>query len=211
MELEESQECTICKGGMSGKPFDKSCEEGVFADCFRLPCKHAFHTVCLVQSLRTSGTNCPVCRHNGEGPQEAVAETLIFQADDEEENESEEAFQERLIHSLQSSNPRVIAAKRTLMQNVKSYNLLRDRLRHERRRSVASAMHDFRRRHFREFLIMKQRVKDSLEYFNGRLRDELHVTEGDMQFATVDEVLRQTPTLLSSVRRQDPLRTSFWH
>ena len=208
MELEEqAQECTICKCGMSVPSFDPSLPEGPSEDCFRLPCKHAFHAGCLVQSLRSSSNMCPVCRDTGGGP--AGPEPLMLESESEEEEEAN--FADQVLQSLESSNPRVLAAKRSLMSNVKAYNLMRDRLRQDRRRAIASAMHEFRRRHLREFYIAKQRVADALDLYHSRVRSELHVNPEDMQFPNVQDVLRQQGGFMHSVRRQDPMRLSFWH
>jgi hypothetical protein len=152
---------------------------------------------------------CPVCRDTGG---HAAPEPLLeLNPESDGEDEETDNFADRVMHSLESSNPRVIAAKRSLMTNIKAYNLVRDRLRQERRRAIASAMHDFRRRHLSEFHIAKLRVADALEFFHSRVRDEMHASPEDMQFPDVAEVLKQRGGYLHSVRRQDPMRVSFWH
>jgi len=218
---DENNECTICKCTMTVPSFDAACVEGASegGNCFRLPCKHAFHATCLVQSLRSSSNMCPVCRDTGmqAAPDDEIYRTRRERVnhsaieDDDEDVDQTQDFAARVLHSLESSNPRVIAAKRCLMDNIRAYNLMRDRLRHERRRAIASAMHEFRQMHLRDFHASKRRVSDSLDAFHNQVRQEMNAGVEDLQFSSVVEVLRQQGGILHSVRHQDPTRISFWH
>ena len=197
--------------------FDAAGSEGVCGtDCFRLSCKHAFHSQCLVTSLRSAGTGCPVCRdgNGAAGPRNParIYFEMEMEAGGDEETTEEDEFLDRVLHALNSTNPRVIATKRTLNQSVKAYNLLRDSLRHERKKALTVAMRDFRARRHRDFLQMRQRVEQSLKAYHDQIRLEVGGLElEDLQFAGVEDMLRQIEHPGSSVRRQDPMRLSFWH
>ena len=213
--MEIDNECSICKCDMGTDVFDAKSNEGVCSeDCFRLPCKHAFHTFCLVKCLRSSGTGCPVCRDGGTDTAARNPARIYFEVEvgGDDEAPEEDEFLDRVLHELNSSNPRVIAAKRTLNQTVKSYNLLRDTLRHERKKTITVAMREFRARRHADFVTMRQRVEQALLTYHNQIRVEVGgVSLEDIQFASVDDMLRQTEHPGSSVRRQDPMRLSFWH
>lgn len=214
------EECVICKAHMHVQAFDDSAVEGSDKDCFRLSCKHAFHTQCLVQSLRTVGKNCPVCRDSGTASAAATESnnvlTISISLDEEEsfeDNEQQEVdmFAARLLHSLNSSNVVVRAAKHALNDSIKAYNVFRDKLRQERRQRIAAAMREFRQRRFKDFCAAKERVKQSLDTYHDKVRTELQMSLDVFEFSNVREVLKQQSNVLYSVRRQDPMRSTFWH
>lgn len=216
--MEALHECSICKDEMRAPAFDANSDEGICGgDCFRLPCRHAFHTHCLVTSLRSSGTGCPVCR-DGSSDEVVIrreGRALVYLDmeldNDEDEDEDENEFLTRVIASLECSNARVIAAKRSLNAAIKTYNIFRDKLRCERKRAIHCAMREFRNRRYHEFVTVRGRVSDALKTYQSLLRQEIGVSGDDIAFPSADEFLRQPVHALSSVRRQDPMRLSFWH
>lgn len=137
---------------------------------------------------------------------------ILFEMEMEDDQEPPvDDFVDQVVQSLNTSNVRVMAAKRSLNQSVKAFNVFRDKLRQERKRAIHGAMRDFRARRFREFLAMRQRTEAALNTYHNELRAQLGVQAADLQFATAEEFLRQPLHAGSSVRRQDPMRLSFWH
>ena len=51
--------------------------EGLEGNCYRLPCGHAFHCPCIVQSLRFGNNLCPVCRNSGGSSGTQVANVTV--------------------------------------------------------------------------------------------------------------------------------------
>jgi hypothetical protein len=137
---------------------------------------------------------------------------IVFEMefDDEEDNE-EEQFVDRVVQALNTTSPRVAAAKRILNQSVKEYNIFRDKLRRERKRVLVAAMRQFRAQRYTDFQAMRRRTAQALEDYHTQLRSELGVMPEDLHFSTPNELLRQPLHMGSSVRRQDPMRLSFWH
>lgn len=210
-------ECAICKCDMNVNVFEDAAEEGDCGEhCFRLPCKHAFHTACLVKSLRSVGKSCPVCRDNGganAGGPMIISIDLELPEDEEEQDDDEldmEVFTHRLLQTLNSSNLQVRAAKQNLNQSIKEYNVFRDKLRRERRQRVVEAMAELRKRQWKNFLTKKHRVRLALQAYNREVQQQIQAPE-NFVWSNVDELLTQANTLSGSVRRQDPMRRSFWH
>lgn len=152
-----------------------------------------------------------MCRDGAEarGPSRIVFEMQLD--DDDDEDERADAFVDEVIQALNTSSARVMAAKRSLNQSMKAFNVFRDKLRQERKRAVQGAMREFRSRRFREFMAVRQHTEAALNQYHDQLRSELGVRAEDVQFATADEFLRQPLHPGSSVRHQDPMRLSFWH
>jgi Zinc finger, C3HC4 type (RING finger) len=211
--MEMDFDCAVCKCSMDVKPFDEDAEEGIAKDCYRLPCKHAFHASCIIQSLRISGKNCPVCRNGS--PEASPPIISIFamadETDDDEEIEMTEAAMvtERLLHHLHSSHVAIRARKQNLNLAVKQFNIFRDKLRQERKMHLKQAMKEFRRKRFKDLLVKKQQVKSALDQYHASIKEE--VGEDVFELMTVDELLKQPTQGFQSVRHQDPLRSSFWH
>jgi hypothetical protein len=110
----------------------------------------------------------------------------------------------RLVN-LQSSDVRVKAAATNLNRSVKSFNIFRDRLRAHRRRALAIAMREFRSKYQRPFNQEKERVRQVLHTY----RDIVLNIEPDLDLVDLQGLLAQDNTH-ASVRRQDPMRASFW-
>lgn len=206
--MELDNDCAICKSSMVCLPYDEKAEEGIIDDCYRLPCKHAFHAHCLVQSLRTSGKNCPICRNSNET--ESSLPLIRVSIDDIiEPIDEEQELLTRLLNHLHSTNPLIRAAKQNLNHSVKSYNIFRDKLRQEKKVHLKQAMKDFRNKRFKDFNVKKQQVQYTLEQYHNVLKHE--VGTDVFQLMNLDELLKQPVGNFYSVRHQDPMRSSFWH
>jgi hypothetical protein len=194
------EECAICKDPMGLKTFDDSAEEGLENTCYRLSCKHAFHATCIIGSLRASGSTCPICR-DGEAPPPQTFGWVVDDASSETTNPENE----RLL-DLQNVNPQVRAAASNLNRSVKAFNIFRDRLRSHRRKALALAMRDFRAKYDRPFRMEKERVRQTLNTY----RSAVHASDSSIELVDIAGLLQQDNTH-ASVRRQDPMRTSFWY
>lgn len=154
--------------------FRERAAEGVEGACYRLSCGHAFHTSCLVPSLRFGNSSCAVCRNTGNaaarttlnvelrsatGGIVTVPAHLIFDADDDSDTDGGSAvfsmhdayMANPHVHAVRCTDPRVIAANRRLRGAVRDYNVWRDRIRAERRTRMVEAMRGFRNAHYRTF------------------------------------------------------------
>ena len=183
----------ICKDPMSVKPYDDK-EEGLENDCFRLSCKHAFHATCIISSLRAN-SSCPVCR-DGEAPPPSSLFTFEIPLSDDEDN---------TLVELQSRTPQIQTAASNLNRSVKAYNIMRDKLRSERRKSLAIAMRDFRAKNRRRFEVEKERVRQSLDTY----KRQVDSVAPEIEVVDLDELLKQQNTHAPN-RHQDPMLTSFW-
>jgi len=194
------EECVICKETMGLKTFDDASDEGLEDNCYRLSCKHAFHATCIIGSLRVSGSTCPICRDGAPPPPSQI---FSFQFE-ESESETTNTENDRLIE-LQNRNPQVRAAATNLNRSVKSFNIFRDKLRSHRRKSLAIAMREFRNKYSRAFRLEKERVRQSLHTY----RTAVHA-DSPIEIVDIKGLLEQDNTH-AAVRRQDPMRTSFWY
>lgn len=163
-----SDECAICKERQHVAAFRDGGAEGVEGACYRLPCGHAFHTACLVPSLRFGNASCAVCRAVGNAAARATLRVelrnsgpvahLIFDDDDEDSASASDLFSlhdaymaNPHVHAVRCTDARVIAANRRLRGALRDYHVWRDRLRAERRARLQEAMRAFRNTHYRTF------------------------------------------------------------
>jgi hypothetical protein len=57
-----TDQCPICFDDMDMKGYEDERESTT--TCFKLPCKHAFHTKCIVDVLSQTERKCPSCNNN---------------------------------------------------------------------------------------------------------------------------------------------------
>jgi hypothetical protein len=57
-----TDQCPICFDDMDMKAYEDERESTT--TCFKLECKHAFHTKCIVDVLSQTGRKCPNCNQN---------------------------------------------------------------------------------------------------------------------------------------------------
>jgi DNA-binding protein Fis len=195
-------------------PFDESKEEGLENNCYRLSCKHAFHTSCIIQSLRITGKACPVCRSGSqEQPILSIFATSTFENDSDGEETIElteaEVVTQRLLQHLHSSHVQIRSRKQNLNAAVKSFNIFRDTLRKERKAYLKKAMKEFRQKRFKDLMVKKSQVASALEQYHTAIKNE--VGNDVFELMDVEELLKQPVQPFQSVRHQDPLRASFWH
>ena len=200
---------------MSALLYDEAPATG---DCFRLACKHAFHTECIVTALRASGAACPVCRDGG-----APIPTMQFelQNDPEEEEEEIEVFSDERMRVVRL-RPAVTADRVRLKQAKRNYNVLRDRLRRERRMVIREALERFRRRRYADFLGAKERVRGALEAMKENEIETFKTLYGAEEYENapwreahaavgVNMVLMENSGWNFSTRHHDPMRRTFWY
>jgi hypothetical protein len=121
------------------------------------------------------------------------------------EDESSNSDNNQLL-DLQNRDPRVRAAASNLNRSVKSFNIFRDKLRSQRRKSLAIALRDFRNKYQRPFRLEKERVRQTLQTY----REAVHASNAEIELVDLKGLLEQDNSH-AAVRRQDPMRTSFWY
>ena len=228
--LEADQQCAICQEKMNCLSFNSTLEQGQEGDSFRLSCKHAFHSSCILLAFRTLGnTACPCCRNTGVMGGSQVVTRGRFSlhiteiADDADEEESEVDMMEVMendiiLRQVRCSNQDVKLLRQQLKQRRKEYNIFRDHLRHKRRDFIKKALKEFREEHRETYRNIRQRLVNkaydvyekekesfialtSSENYESMPWKELHKAERDgYQFKVQNET-----------RHTDPWNSSFWY
>jgi len=222
------QQCAICQEQMNCLSYNSSLEQGQEGESFRLSCKHAFHSSCILLAFRTLGsTACPCCRNTGVMSGSQVVTRGRFSLhiteieDDEEESEvdmMEVMDTDVTLRKVRCSNPEVKFLRRQLRECKKEYNIFRDQLRHKRRNCIKKALKEFRDEQRDIYRAIRQRlvnrahdvyekekeafiVLTSLEDYENKPWKELHLAERDgYQFKVQNET-----------RHTDPWNSSFWY
>ena len=227
--LENEKQCAICQEQMNCLSFNAGLEQGQEGESFRLSCKHAFHSSCILLAFRTLGsTACPCCRNTGVmGGSQVVTRGRfslhITEIDDEEEEESEIDMMEVMdndvtLRQVRCSNPEVKFLRRQLKDCKKEYNIFRDQLRQKRRTCIKKALKEFRDGHRDIYRGLRQRLVNrahdvyeqekeafialtSSEEYDTKPWKELHVAERTgYQFKVLNET-----------RHTDPWNSAFWY
>jgi hypothetical protein len=193
---------------------------------FRLSCKHAFHSQCILIAFRTSGsTACPCCR-NTETPNVHVVSRGRFafhvtelDEDSEEEVDMMELMDnDSVLRHIRTTNTEVKTMRREMKEIRKEYNVFRDTLRKTRREFISKALRKFRtewRDKFRELqskLVNKATEivdtekqvfiqETSEEHYNSVPWKDLHDSERGNQFKINS----------TEVRHTDPWNSAFWY
>jgi hypothetical protein len=201
---------------MSVPEYDHTKMGGNEGECVRLPCHHAFHSYCIVESLRQAGTGCPICR---DGAQQTNRLAEIFDAlgFDDEEDATDESIDDDLMHDIRSRHPEVKRKRTAFHKLMKQYNVHKDALRHRRRVHLSLAMNEFRKKEQPRVQAFQREVNASIrelirletsEYARRSSQETLEATpwyEGYMDAAN-GEYLRES----MSERRHDPINPAFW-
>lgn len=185
-------------------------------ECVRLPCHHAFHSYCIVESLRQSGTGCPICRDGAE-PSNRLAE--IFEALGFEEGEEDTTItvDDDLMHDIRSRHPEVKRKRTAFHKLIKQYNVHKDSLRYRRKLHLSLAMAQFRRKEQPRIRAFQHQVHASIsdlirletaEYTRRSSRETLEAAPWYESYmsAVQGEYLREA----LSEPRHDPINPSFW-
>lgn len=212
-------ECVICKCEMESKQFDSEKEEGSEKDCFRLNCKHAFHAKCIIQSFRISGKACPICRDGQETDDLVQIQvhtnnlnfTLNVNPQDLIEiDDTEVESPSPIYNSLMCNDTQVKAAKTNFNVAIKSYNIFKDKLRLHRRKTLTESLKSFRSTYYKQFLIEKEKVRQTLDTFKKEVTKKLQDRE-PIHFYSITELLQEPKHEWCSSRKQDPMKKTFWH
>lgn len=211
----------MCKDDMKVSEFDKEGQE-LQDDCYRLPCHHAFHTSCIIQSLRQN-SSCPVCR---DGPSNDRQPTNIYIPDDESTNSDDmrnhEMSIDPVLQHIRSTDKTVQLARQGAKEAKRQYNILRDVLRKERKQVLQQAMLKFRNKRLHDFLAAKERVRDALIHVQEEEEKQLIQAMGATRHSELSWLqlhrsvivrleLLQPSSAFFSVRHHDPMRSTFWY
>ena len=222
MEITEDNECAICKDNMGTPSFstEQTAEdEGVH----RLSCHHAFHSSCLLSSFRINQTlACPLCRNTGGEArrtrtlQHGNVEITITENESVEEERSDFDDMMNSLRRLQKSPVR--NARRKSKEALKVFNTLRDKLRHEKKRCVAHALFEFRKKFRREFRDSQKELCSRVKAVYQEEKKSFIEIHGEAAYQILD--WRTLHDLFStgvqykdelSGRKNDPWNSSFWY
>jgi hypothetical protein len=220
----EEMECAICKDSMGTKSFSATDELEV-ENVHRLSCHHAFHSSCLISSFRINQTlACPLCRNTGSPNtggrerrhtvQHGNMEITITHTEGEEEIDEYQDMTQ-FLRKIQKSPVR--NARKTSKVALKKYNLLRDKLRHEKKKCIQAALVNFRD-------VFRKEFRDTQNALRASLKQEWE-EEKKVCLEKLGDAYRSKPwfdlhKLLStgiqfkdemSGRKNDPWNASFWY
>ena len=163
IKIMKKMECAICIEPMNTEKFiaiengEDQIDEND-SSCVRLKCGHAFHICCSIGSFR-SGLLCPSCR-------EAVPqqEFEIFLLEDTVISEDTMTQNVDTIRSTQRiKDCKVREARRKLNKSKKTYNILCEKLRNERKQIIKKVLRDFRLQRHSEYLEVYKDVQKTLK------------------------------------------------
>ena len=187
-------------------------------ECVRLPCHHAFHSYCIVESLRQAGTGCPICRDGAqEVPTNRLAEIFEALGVEEEEEDTTVTIDDDLMHDIRSRHPEVKRRRTTFHKLVRQYNVHKDALRYRRRLHLSLAMAQFRRTE-------QPRIRAFQHEVHASIRDLIQLETSEYVRRSSRETLEASPWYESymgalngeylsegtSERRHDPIHHAFW-
>jgi len=187
-----STECPICQDtlGPSTETFVRCDEDTEVSEAvFRLECGHAFHTHCLIRSLRVS-KGCPVCRKVVHGSEErnegrAIDANIVVNMDGSitlqfnEERETEEMDINNQIRDLLESQVESATSLIDVLETVRrqpniqlvrarsnrvyrSYRAFETHLMQKRKEMLDEAMSEFRRSYLEPFHAVYRSMKRAL-------------------------------------------------
>ena len=226
---ELDQQCAICQEKMSCPSFCSTLEQGQENDSFRLSCKHAFHSACVLLAFRTScSTACPCCRNSGAPSSQVVTRGRyslhITELEEDSEEETEVDMLEIMdndptLRSVRCTNQMVKTMRRELKETRKEYNVLRDELRRKRRTYISKALKEFRDQNREEYRKAKQKWHEkAVEVFELEKKSCIEMTSGedyeaktwkDLHEAECEEI--QLKVTSGETRHTDPFNSSFWY
>ena len=211
-------ECSICKEEMSVQEYDASKPDGMEEKCFRLQCHHAFHTECIVSSLR-NGPSCPICRDQIVQTREPINFFQLVREEEEEEEEMQE-IQQEYYNAIQIMDQKEQArkARREYNSALTRFNICKNTLRKTRRDYIKKAMLEFKKNHYaplQRFVEDVQKRHDILiqvekESFIEQKGQEEYESSSWKTLHESPLDFKETPAAHYSVRHHDPMRKSFW-
>jgi hypothetical protein len=225
MSDSEENLCAICQNTMSCKAFDSEAEQGGEDGGFRLSCKHAYHSQCILIAFRTSAsTACPCCRNTESEPQVVTRGRFSFHVTELEEDGEEDMDlmevmdNDIVLRKMRTSNPEIKTLRRELKEMRKGYNVFRDNLRKRRRECISKALKDFRTEHrnsFRE--VQAKLVAQASQIVDREMQLYIEETSQEIYDSLPWKLLhdfqrgRQFKIESSDTRHTDPWNSSFWY
>jgi hypothetical protein len=220
--------CAVCQCEMTVEAFSQSASTGPEGDAFRLSCKHAFHSSCILFAFRTSSsTACPCCRNTENTSTTYIRRGFSLQitelGEDTEESEEVDMLElmdnDSCLRSIRTGNETVKTKRKQFKETRKSYNIYRDTLRNKRRDHVKKALKQFRTQYREEFRTLQasllQHASDlyeaektayinltSVEQYDALPWKEAHEQEKEGIQFKVNRV---------ESRKTDPWNSAFWY
>jgi hypothetical protein len=219
--------CAVCQEQMPCESYNAELEQGPIENAFRLSCKHAFHSTCLILAFRTSAsTACPCCR-NVEGGQVITRGRYSLHITEVEPDEDEEEEidvmelmdNDAVLRKIRTQNKEVKDMRSDLKKNRKEFNVLRDKLRKTRREHVNKALKEFRDNHRKEFRIVQETlVKKAADVHDKEKEIYIEMTSEStydyLPWREYHEAERsgiQFKLTSGNTRHTDPWNSSFWY
>ena len=220
----EDRECAICKDDMHTLAFSPQDVE-VPDTVHRLSCHHAFHSTCLLMFFRSnSKTACPLCRNGSHESHTIVTRNqgnYTFTVTENVEEEAEEdpwVNMENALRKYRSSSP-IRHARRDLKEKTKQYNVLKTKLKSEKKKCIQAALLTFRVKCRAEYREVLSAVKDSASKVHTLEKDRFVDEWGIDAYHTknwrdIHELLGKGVQLKEDFmesRKHDPWNSSFWY
>jgi hypothetical protein len=223
MEKEdEDRECAICKDDMHTLAFSIDSTE-VPDTVHRLSCNHAFHSSCLLMFFRSnSKTACPLCRSGSERHivtrQQGNYTFTVTENEEEEEAQNPWENMENALRKYRSTSP-IRFARKDLKVKIKEYNVLKTRLKGEKKKCIQAALLAFRGKCRAEYRKVQDSVKEAALNVHA-LEKECYVEEWGLtayeerDWKDIHELMGKAAQLKDDVleaRKHDPWNSSFWY
>jgi len=208
-------ECAICKEEMKVQEYDASKEDGMEDNCFRLQCHHAFHTECIVSSLRI-GPSCPICRDQLVQTREPINFFSLVEEDDDENQEIQQEYSQAI--QIMDRKESVRHARRQYNSSITRFNICKNSLRKTRRDYIKKAMLEFKKKHYAPLQALVQDVRNQHDTLIQMEKDSFIEQQGQEEYDSAswktlhesDLDFKEQAAAHYSVRHHDPMRKSFW-
>jgi hypothetical protein len=220
--------CAVCQCEMTTEAFSQPASSGPEGDAFRLSCKHAFHSSCILFAFRTSSsTACPCCRNTEGTSTTYIRRGFSLQITElgEESEESEEVDMLELMDNdpclrlIRTGNETVKIKRKQFKETHKSYNVYRDMLRNKRKDHVKKALKQFRTQHREEFRAKQTLlIQHATDLYEAEKTAYINLTSAERYEAVPwKEVHEQEKEGIQfkvnrvESRKTDPWNSAFWY
>jgi hypothetical protein len=229
-QVPDDRQCAICQEQMNCLSFSPTLEQGQEGDSFRLSCKHAYHSSCVLLAFRTSAsTACPCCRNTGASTSSQIVtrgrySLHITEVDEESEEETEIDMFEIMdndvnLRRVRCSNQQVKSLRHELKDLRKEYNIFRDQLRNKRRACIKKSLKEFRDENRDSYRKLRQRLLDkAIEVYEKEKSSFIELTS-EMEYDSMpwkelhelEKGEKYFKIQSGETRHTDPYNSSFWY
>ena len=216
----EDRECAICKDDMHTLAFSTDSKD-LPDTVHRLSCNHAFHSSCILVFFRSnSKTACPLCRNGDQTirTRQVGNYTLTISGNDEEEEENPWENMENALRKYRSLSP-IRYARKELKAKTKEYNILKTRLKSEKKKCIQAALLAFRLKCRAEYRELQLSVKEAASKVHALEKGSFVEEWGlaayqETDWRDIHELIGRGAQFKDEVleaRKHDPWNSSFWY